>query len=87
MNYSRLLLLAAVIFGAVSGWAQRMTKGLEYVRPRFGQQGTTVEVQLQGIAEALKNQRGHLLQAGYQGIRSEAWPQACPLGLCPWRLH
>ena len=57
MNYSRLLLLVVVIFGTVSGWAQRMTKGLEYVRPRFGQQGTTVEVQLQGIAEALENPR------------------------------
>ena len=57
MNYLRLLLLVVVIFGTVLGWAQRMTKGLEYVRPRFGQQGTTVEVQLQGISEALKNPR------------------------------
>jgi hypothetical protein len=37
--------------------AQRMTKGIEYVRPRFGQQGTTVEVQLLGISQALKNPR------------------------------
>ena len=37
--------------------AQRMTKGLEHVRPRFGQQGTTVEVQLLGIAQALSEPR------------------------------
>lgn len=49
--------ILALLLVAVPAQAQRMTKGLEYVRPRFGQQGTTVEVQLLGISQALQNPR------------------------------
>jgi len=81
MNYSRLLLLVVVIFGTVSGWAQRMTKGLEYVRPRFGQQGTTVEVQLQGIAEALKNPREVIFfKPGIRAFDLKPGPKPARLG-------
>lgn len=53
-----LLLNGLISFAAILPVeAQRMTKGLEHIRPRFGQQGTTVDVQFQGIAEALKNPR------------------------------
>ena len=52
-----LLLIGVLALAILPTHAQRMTKGLEHIRPRFGQQGRTVEVQLQGIAEALKNPR------------------------------